>query len=168
MKRSTVLCLGLTVGLAGIAHAQVRGKPAPVAARKDRAMRASGTFDVEIKPLDFHSAKEPSLGRMAIAKQIHGELTGTSVGEMLTAGTDTKGSGAYVAVERVTGSVGGRAGSFSMHHVGVMTRGEPSLVIHIVPDSGTGQLAGIAGTFTIHIAAGKHSYDLDYTLPDPT
>jgi hypothetical protein len=167
MKRSTVLCLGL-IGLAGTAHAQVRRTPAPAAARKDRAMRATGTFDVEIKPLDFHSAAEPSLGRMAIAKQLHGELTGTSVGEMLTAGTDTKGSGAYVAVERVTGTLGGRTGSFAMHHVGIMTRGAPSLTIHVVPDSGTGQLTGIAGTFTIKNDAGKHSYELDYTLPDPT
>lgn len=128
--------------------------------------RASGSFDVQITPQAFHSTAEPSLGRMSIAKQLHGDLEATSIGEMLTASGDRRDSAAYVAVERVTGTLHGKRGSFSLQHVGTMTRGAPSLTVQVVPDSGTGELAGIAGTFMIHIAAdGKHTYDLDYTLP---
>jgi hypothetical protein len=127
-------------------------------------IRATGSFDVTMTPLPMH-AGDPTLGRRALAKVFHGDLEATGDGEMLTAGSELQGSGVYVAVERVTGTLHGRSGSFALHHVGVMTRGAPSLAIGIVPDSGTEQLAGIAGTLAIRIVDGKHFYDLDYTLP---
>jgi hypothetical protein len=125
---------------------------------------AIGPFDVKLTPQDDKT--EPTLGRMTIDKQYHGDLEGSGKGQMLTAATEIKGSGVYVAVERFAGTLKGRSGSFSLHHTGVMTRGTPNLTITVVPDSGTGQLAGIAGRMNITIAAdGKHSYDLEYTLP---
>lgn len=85
---------------------------------------------------------------------------------MLTAATDIRGSGVYVAVERVSGTLKGRSVSFSLHHTGVMTRGTPNLAITVVPESSTGELVGISGKMNITIAVdGKHSYDLEYTLP---
>lgn len=104
------------------------------------------------------------LGRMSIDKQFHGDLEGTSKGQMLTGGTPIRNSAGYVAIERVTGSLKGRTGSFILQHTGIMNRGSPSLVITIVPDSGSGQLEGIRGTMTIKIEGGKHSYELNYTL----
>jgi hypothetical protein len=92
-------------------------------------------------------------------------LEATAKGTMLTAGTDVKGSAGYVAIERVTGTLKGRSGSFVLQHSGTLTRGEPQQSITVVPDSGTGQLVGIAGKLTVIIAAGKHSYEFDYTLP---
>jgi hypothetical protein len=86
---------------------------------------------------------------------------------MLTAMTAVKGSAAYVAVERVTGTLAGRRGSFSLRHTGIMNRGVPQLTITVVPDSGTDDLAGLSGTMAIDIAPdGKHSYRFDYTLTD--
>ena len=128
-------------------------------------MHAKGTFDVTVAPLEFHTKAEPTLGRMSITKVLHGDLEGTGNGEMLTAGSSVSGSAAYVAVERITGTLGGRKGAFSAHHVGVMTRGTPSLSIAIVPDSGSEGLTGIAGTIKIDIVDGKHLYEIDYTLP---
>ncbi|MBZ5682982.1 MAG: DUF3224 domain-containing protein [Acidobacteriia bacterium] len=126
--------------------------------------RAHGSFDVKLTP-QSDDKSDPTFGRMTIDKQIHGELEATSKGQMLTAGTEVKGSGVYVAVERVTGTLKGRSGGFTLHHTGIMTRGTPQLTITVVPDSGTGDLAGIAGTMTITITDGKHFYDFDYTLP---
>ncbi len=105
------------------------------------------------------------LARMSIDKQFVGDLAATSKGEMLSAGTSVKGSAGYVAIERVVGTLGGRRGSFVLQHNGVMTRGAPQLTITVVPDSGTGALAGLSGTMAIIIADGKHSYELDYSLP---
>jgi hypothetical protein len=104
------------------------------------------------------------LGRMSIDKQFHGDLNGASKGQMLTGGTIIKNSAGYVAIELVTGSLKGRKGSFILQHTGAMNRGEPSLVITVVPDSGTDQLEGLKGTMKIDINAGKHSYELDYVL----
>lgn len=127
---------------------------------------AAGPFDVKVTPQDDKSG-DAALGRMTIDKQYHGNLEATGKGQMLTAGTDVKGSGAYVAIERVTGTLNGRTGSFVLQHSGTMTKGVPQLTISVVPDSGTGQLAGIAGKMNIIIAAdGKHSYDFGYTLPN--
>ena len=129
--------------------------------------RASGPFEVSLKPLPMDN--EPGsdlLGRMSIEKQFRGDLEGTSKGQMLTGGTAIKTSAGYVAIERVTGSLRGRKGSFILQHTGLMNRGAPSLAITVVPDSGTDQLEGLKGTMTINIEAGKHSYQLDYTLAD--
>jgi Protein of unknown function (DUF3224) len=130
--------------------------------------RASGTFEVTVKPLptDEKVAGLP-VGRVALDKQFKGGLEGASKGEMMTADTGTQGSGGYVAVERVTGTLEGRPGSFTLLHLGTMRRGgDFKLIIHVVPDSGTDRLAGLSGTMTIVIADGKHSYEFDYTLPD--
>lgn len=130
-------------------------------------MRASGPFDVQIKPLQaYNDDAEAALGRMSIDKRFHGQLDATSRGEMLTAMGSVKGSAGYVAVERVTGSLNGRNGSFALQHHATMTRGVPALDIIVVPDSGTGDLSGLAGTMNIVIAeGGKHSYEFEYTLP---
>jgi len=125
-------------------------------------MHAKGTFDVKLTPQTDNL--DPTLGRMTIEKQIHGDLEAKSTGQMLTVGTDVKGSGVYVAVERVTGKLNGRSGSFAMHHTGIMVQGAPHLEIKIVPDSGTGELTGISGAFNLTITDGKHVYDLEYSL----
>jgi hypothetical protein len=127
---------------------------------------ATGTFDVKVTP-QTDDKGDPALGRMTIDKQFHGDLEGTSKGQMLTGMTEVKGSAGYVAMEKVTGTLKGRSGSFILQHTGIMNRNVPQLTITVVPDSGTGQLAGLTGKLTINIAAdGKHSYDFEYTLPE--
>jgi hypothetical protein len=127
--------------------------------------RAAGTFEVKITPLTPDGiGGDKSMGRMAIDKRFQGDLEGTSNGEMLTGGTDVKGSAVYVAVEKVEGKLAGRAGTFLLRHVGTMTRGVPELSVVVVPDSGTGELKGLSGTMNILIEPGKHSYEFDYSL----
>ena len=128
--------------------------------------RASGTFEVKLSPQGPDAHGETSLGRLSIEKHFHGDLDGPSKGQMLTAGTEVKGSAVYVAVERVTGTLHGKSGAFSLHHTGIMNRGSASLTVHVVPDSGTGELTGLTGQMQITIADGKHLYELDYTTPD--
>jgi hypothetical protein len=129
--------------------------------------RASGAFDVKLSPLPTEDKTEgATLGRMGIDKQYHGDLEAKSKGEMLTAGTSVKGSAGYVAIEKVSGTLKGRNGTFALQHSGTMTRGAPQLTITVVPDSGTGQLTGLAGKMTIKIADGKHSYEFEYSLPE--
>ncbi len=128
--------------------------------------RASGPFDVKLTPQVSEDKAESALGRMSIDKQFHGDLEASSKGEMLTAGTTVKGSAGYVAIERVTGTLHGRIGTFVLQHSGTMTRGAPQLTITVVPDSGTGQLEGLAGKMTIQIVDGKHAYDFEYTLAE--
>ncbi len=131
------------------------------------ATRASGSFDVSMAPQGAQEKTEgAALGRMSLDKRYHGDLAATGKGEMLSAVTDTSGSAGYVAIERVTGSLHGRRGSFVLQHTGTMTRGVPQLSITVVPDSGTGALTGLAGTMTIDIADGKHFYGFEYTLPN--
>ena len=126
---------------------------------------ARGTFEVKLAPqTTAHEHAAASLGRLSIDKEFRGDLVGTSKGEMLTAMTSVKESAGYVAIERVTGTLQGRKGSFVLQHSGTMTRGAPTLVITVVPDSGTEELTGLAGTMTIIIAEGKHSYEFEYTL----
>ena len=132
------------------------------------SQHASGSFEVKLAPQPLaHEQTESGLGRMSLDKQFHGDLEATSVGEMLTAMSGSvQGSGAYVAVERIAGSLRGRSGSFALHHTGVMNRGVPQLTITVVPDSGTGELTGITGKLNIRIEpGGKHFYDFDYELP---
>ena len=127
---------------------------------------AKGTFDVKLAPLSLQdSAGGPLLGRLSLDKTFQGDLTGSSRGEMLTAMTEVKNSAGYVAIERITGTLHGKPGSFVLQHSGTMTRGAQQLVITVVPDSGTGALAGLAGTMVITITDGKHFYDFSYTLP---
>ena len=127
---------------------------------------ATGTFEVKLTPQPPEDKADGStLGRMSGDKQFHGDLEGTSKVQMLTAMTDVKGSAGYVAIERVTGTLHGHTGSFVLQHSGSSNRGATQLSITVVPDSGTGQLVGIAGKMTITITDGKHSYDFEYTLP---
>jgi len=166
MKKRSLVYLGMIAVLCVFcasfaAHSQTQSAEQKGAA----TMHATGPFDVKLTPQD--DKLDPSLGRMIIDKQYHGDLEGTGKGTMLTGGTETKTSGVYVAVEKVTGSLKGRNGTFLLHHVGIMDRGKPQLSINVVPDSGTGQLTGITGKMNITIAdGGKHSYDFEYTLPD--
>jgi hypothetical protein len=126
-------------------------------------LRIAGPFEVKLTP---QAADESGagLGRFTIAKEFHGDLEATSAGQMVSAGVSGKGSAGYVAIERVTGTLGGRRGSFVLQHNGLMNRGVPSLTIVVVPDSGTGELEGLSGTMQIVIAGGKHSYDFEYTI----
>ena len=127
--------------------------------------RATGSFDVKISPLASDTPAEGSpLGRMSIDKQFHGDLEGTSKGEMLTAGTAIKDSAGYVAIERVIGTLHGKKGTFALQHNATMTRGVGSLNIVVVPDSGTGELTGLSGTLSIDITGGRHLYVFDYSL----
>lgn len=128
---------------------------------------ASGPFDVKLAPQkpDNPQAEEAKLGRMSVDKEFHGDLEASSKGEMLSLMTDTPGSGVYVAIERITGKLKGRSGSFVLHHTGVMTRGEPELTVRVVPDSGAGELMGITGSMKIKIEGKKHFYEFDYMLP---
>jgi hypothetical protein len=127
---------------------------------------AAGPFDVKLTPQPpEEGVGDSSVGRMALDKQFHGDLQAASKGQMLSTMGDVKGSAGYVAMERVSGTLHGRKGTFALQHSGTMTRGTPSLTITVVPDSGTGELVGLTGTMEIHIVEGKHSYDFSYTLP---
>ncbi|HEY6309145.1 MAG TPA: DUF3224 domain-containing protein [Candidatus Angelobacter sp.] len=128
---------------------------------------ATGTFEVKLNPLELHNKIEgDTRGRMSSDKQFHGDLEGTSVGEMLSAMTSVKGSAGYVAMERVTGTLRGRSGTFVLQHSGTMTRGAPLLSVTVVPDSGTGELTGLTGKMAINIVDGKHFYDFEYTFAE--
>lgn len=127
---------------------------------------ARGTFDVAITPTAADDyADGAALGRMTLDKTFRGDLEATSRGQMLTAMTPTKGSAGYVAIERVTGTLGGRRGSFVLQHSGTMERGAQRLTLTVVPDSGTDELTGLAGAMTIQIANGVHGYGFEYALP---
>jgi len=129
-------------------------------------MRATGPFDVKLNLLEPYNKSDPGFGRRSIDKQFHGDLDATSQGEMLSVGS-ASGSGGYVAMERVSGSLHGRKGSFALQHNATMTRGAPALNIIVVPDSGSGELTGLSGRMTINIApGGAHSYEFEYTLPE--
>ena len=154
-------------GSAVAAHAQTP-TAAPSAAEKGPAVtfRATGTFDVTLKPLDLtDNAQGIALGGMAIDKQFHGDLEAISKGTMLTAVSDSNGAAAYVAMERVSGTLRGRSGSFVLMHNGTMTRDGQHLSVTVAPGSGTDQLAGLAGTMAITIVDKRHLYEFEYTIP---
>eukprot|EP01038_Epipyxis_sp_PR26KG_P020339 gene20339-28802_t len=109
-----------------------------------------------------------TLGRALLDKQYHGDLQATAQGQMLSAISaisGTAGSAGYVAIEHVTGTLQGRSGSFVLQHSGLMTRGSCQLTVTVVPDSGTGELAGLEGRLDIRVADGQHFYAFDYALP---
>jgi hypothetical protein len=127
---------------------------------------ASGSFDIAMTAAGApQHAGRTAIGRMQLDKQYVGELAAVGKGEMLTAVTDTAGSAAYVAIERISGTLGGRQGSFVIQHVGNMRGGEQQLTIRVVPDSGTDELAGITGTLTLKMVERKHFYEFEYDLP---
>ena len=129
---------------------------------------ARGTFEVKLAPQkpDNSPAEIARTGRMSIDKEYHGSLEGTGKGEMLSVMTDVQGSAGYVAMERVTGVIDSRRGSFVLQHNATMNRGTPQLSITVVPDSGTEELKGISGSMTIKIEGGKHFYEFEYTLAE--
>ena len=125
----------------------------------------TGEFTVAMQPEAMSDvAADSGIGRMSLDKHYQGALQAEGKGEMLAYMDRALGSGVYVAVERVTGAVEGRSGSFLLHHTGIMTRGAPGLTVAVVPDSGSGELAGLRGTLNIRMEDGKHYYDFDYTL----
>lgn len=158
MKTSrSVFLIAITALMITILHAQTTSKEAGMSAR------VAGSFEVKVIPQDDKLGD--GISRMLLDKQYHGDLEGTSKGQMLAIGS-AKSSGVYVAIETFTGTLRGKTGSFSLHHTGIMTKAAPTLTISVVPDSGTGQLAGIAGKMTINIAPdGRHGYEFEYTLP---
>lgn len=127
-------------------------------------MTATGIFEVKMKPQADENAGDPTIGRMSLDKQFHGDLEATSKGQMLATQGEVKGSAGYVAIERVTGTLSGRTGTFALQHTGTMNRGLPAQSVTVVPDSGTAELTGLSGKMTIKIAEGKHFYELDYEL----
>jgi hypothetical protein len=125
---------------------------------------AKGTFEVRLDPQPASGpAQAADVNRMTMDKQFRGDLEATSQGEMLAFSTDVEGSAGYVAIERVTGQLHGRSGSFVLQHNGLMTRGVGQLTITVVPDSGTGELTGLEGTMAIEIEDGVHFYRFEYT-----
>jgi len=179
------VCVGLFLALLLVVHAQTvqaqnvqASQPQATAAGQQNSppkeapimKHARGTFEVKMNPQkpDNKEAEGANFGRMSSHKQFHGELEGTSLGEMLGATTEIKGSAGYVALERVTGTIDGKTGTFVLQHSGTMTRGALELRVTVVPDSGTGELAGIAGRMDIKIDGAKHFYDFEYTIAEAT
>ena len=132
-----------------------------------QSQRATGSFDVKVnaaKP-DTQVARAANLSRLTIDKRFHGDLEGISKGEMLALQTETKGSAGYVALERVTGKLKGRSGSFVLQHSATMNRGDSRAEISVVPDSASGELRGLSGKMIISVASdGTHSYEFDFKL----
>ena len=130
-------------------------------------MRATGDFDVQLRPLEvYNQDPDAAIGRMSIDKTLTADLEASSQGEMVSGGNPASGSAGYVAMERVTGTLQSRSGSFLLQHSATMTPESQDSTILVVPGSGTGELAGITGTMGIVIEDGQHSYWLDYELPD--
>ena len=129
--------------------------------------KATGTFEVKMQPQgEGNVAQGSSLARMSLDKQFSGDLQATGAGEMLTARSDVPTSAAYVAIERVAGSLHGRTGSFVLVHRGVMTQEAQDLHISVVPDTGTGELEGLSGNLSIRIEGGQHHYEFTYGIFD--
>lgn len=127
-------------------------------------MKISGTFDVNLNPLDFYAEGKSgiNLSRMSIDKTFHGELEATSKGEMLSATTSVQGSAGYVAIEQVTGNLSGKQGSFVLQHFGTMDKGKDRLVLEVIPDSASGELSGLVGKMAINIKDGQHFYEFEF------
>jgi len=124
---------------------------------------ATGTFEVKLAPIGTGASP---IATMSLDKTFHGDLSGTSTGQMLAFRSPVEGSAGYVAMERVTGTLAGREGSFTLQHNGLMDKGAPSLTVVVVPDSGTDGLLGLTGSMTIAITPGRHDYQFRYKLPD--
>ena len=157
-----LLAAALALGASGSANAQTT----TTVPENPMTQRATGSFEVKLTPQPVHDGADGILGRQSIAKEFRGALAGTSRGEMLAFWSNETNSGAYVAIERVTGTLGGRTGSFLLVHKGVMDAGGgPPLDITVAPNSGDGELKGIAGSMDIIMESGRHDYIFEYTLP---
>lgn len=164
LGRIAAISIGLSLGpCCAVAPAQ---NAAPTTKEAGVTHHATGSFTVKIAPQtpDNAPAQAANLGRMSIDKEFHGDLEATSKGEMLSVLDRATGSGGYVALERVTGKLGGRTGSFVLQHHATMDHGKPELRIIVVPGSGTDELAGLTGTMGIRIEGGQHFYDFEYEL----
>ncbi|MEM5552268.1 DUF3224 domain-containing protein [Pseudoalteromonas neustonica] len=126
----------------------------------------TGQFNVKLNPIEGYAKgiDGVNLGRMSIDKTFTGDLDATSTGEMLSAMTTTQGSAGYVAIEQVVGSLVGKQGSFVLQHFGTMDKGQDSLILNVVPDSGSNELAGLSGKMVIRIESGVHFYDFEFQL----
>ena len=128
-------------------------------------MQAKGTVEVKVVPLAADEGTDTGgFGRLSIDKTFSGDLAGTSKGQMVGAFTAVEGSAGYVALERVTGTLNGRKGSFILQHSGSMSKGTQAIIVTVVPDSGTEELTGLTGTMQIIIEGKKHSYIFEFTL----
>lgn len=165
---AAAMCLAL--GVSAFAFVQTKAPGRSTIQKETKAImtsHASGTFDVKMTPQTAaDKVEDKAVGRYSLDKTFHGDLVGTSKGEMLAVGTAVEGSAGYVAMEQVKGTVNGRSGSFALQHTGTMKRGAAELSVTVVPDSGTDQLVGLAGRMTIKIENGKHFYDFEYTLAE--
>ncbi len=144
-------------------------KPEKNAVQKTKNMTklAKGTFEVKMTPQANEGNDDKSIGRLLMTKLFIGDLEGTSQGQMLgTQSTALEGSGGYVAMERFSGVLGGRKGSFILQHIGTMQGGKFDLNVAVVPDSGSGELAGISGKLKIIIDGAKHLYEFEYLIPE--
>jgi hypothetical protein len=163
MKKRPPVLIVLAV-LASLAEGCV--SIAPDAKGATAMSRATGTFEVKLAPQEASAeGQQAAVGRMSIDKQFSGDLVGSSKGEMLMVQTAVKGSAGYVALERVTGTLAGRSGTFLLQHTGLMAQGTPSLTVTVIPDSGTADLVGLSGSMNIDLSTGAHLYTFDYTLP---
>jgi len=158
------ICVAFCVG--AIVNAQTE-KPKLEQTVKVMKKIAKGTFEVKVTPMAAEeNVGDATIGRLSLAKTFSGDLAGTSKGQMLGSQSEAvAGSGGYVAMERFTGTLSGKKGSFTLQHVGTMQGGKFDLNVMVVPDSGTGELTGIAGTFKIIIEGDKHLYEFEYTIP---
>jgi hypothetical protein len=160
--------MGICVAAAALGSMLVVPLAATPANERSSAMKrtAKGAFEVKVAPItQTEHAGGTTLGRFSLAKTFDGDLEATGAGEMLTAGTSVAGSAGYVAIERIEGTLGGLTGSFVLQHLGSMAHGEQTLTITVVPDSGTGELAGLEGKLQIDIEGKAHFYSFEYSLP---
>lgn len=125
--------------------------------------QAKGNFEVTVTPASEDKGMGSTLGRMTLEKIFHGDITGTSKGEMLTVGTDA-GPAVYVAVERISGTLQGKQGSFALVHQGIARPDSQELTIFVAPGSGSGELAGLEGKMTLDLSGGGHAYVFEYTI----
>ncbi len=162
--RTLVLTALLSLSAAPFPQPTHQESPMP-ATQTSIQLNAAGTFDIQLAPTGH--APDDSLQSLSLNKTYHGDLEATSRGEMLASGGPPSTSGGYVAMERVTGKLAGRAGSFSAMQLGTMSTGtEPRITMQIVPGSGTGDLSGLYGTMTIAVTAGQHHYTMNYSFSD--
>lgn len=151
----------LTCGLLFAAAVAIRAQEKKGSER----MVAKGPFDVKMAPAETAHKEDKAIARYSLDKLYHGDLEATGTGEMLASTGTVKGSGTYVAMEIVNGTLAGKKGTFALAHIGTQVHGEQNLSINVVPDSGTGELAGISGQLKIVIAGdGKHSYEFEYEI----
>jgi hypothetical protein len=129
-------------------------------------MKISGKFEAKLNPLEGYAQGVDGvhLGRMSIDKTYHGELDAKSQGEMLSAMTTTQGSAGYVAIEQVSGTLRGKKGSFVLQHFGTIDKGSDRLILKVIPDSASDELAGLTGSMEVRDEEGQHFYDFDFSL----